>query len=106
VKDLAPGEILRVASGSIIAFERNVHYDVQMVKGAKNILFVCFFSASLIFFMWSYVGVLRVVRVCFLHSSLGREEFGCKAWRSIRSSAQLRRMLVLVSAREQQCSVA
>jgi uncharacterized protein (AIM24 family) len=40
VKELAPGEVLTVSTGTIIAFEQSVHYDVQFVKGgAKNVLF-------------------------------------------------------------------
>ena len=39
VKDLAPGEILRVDSGNIAAFEASVDYSAEMVKGFKNILF-------------------------------------------------------------------
>ena len=39
VKDLDDGETLRVSSGSIVAFERGVDYDVQMMKGVKNAMF-------------------------------------------------------------------
>lgn len=37
--DLAPGEVLRVDSGNIAAFEAQVAYSAEMVKGFKNILF-------------------------------------------------------------------
>lgn len=37
--DLAPGELLRVDSGNIAAFESSVDYSAEMVKGFKNILF-------------------------------------------------------------------
>lgn len=36
---LRPGENLRVTSGSLVAFERSVNYDVQMVKGISNAMF-------------------------------------------------------------------
>ncbi|GAX22813.1 hypothetical protein FisN_24Lh095 [Fistulifera solaris] len=39
VQDLKPGEILRVSSGSIVAFERTIEYDVQMMPGIKNVMF-------------------------------------------------------------------
>jgi len=39
VKTLAAGEQIRVSSGSIIAFESTVDYDITMVTGAKNIIF-------------------------------------------------------------------
>ena len=38
-KDLRDGESLRVSSGSIVAFERTVAYDIQMVPGIKNAMF-------------------------------------------------------------------
>ena len=38
-KELQEGESLRVTSGSLIAFTDTVDYDVQMVKGAKNVVF-------------------------------------------------------------------
>lgn len=37
--DLAPGELLRVDTGNIAAFETSVQYSAEMVKGFKNILF-------------------------------------------------------------------
>lgn len=35
-KTLAPGEKLKVDTGNVVAFERTVGYDVQMVKGGMN----------------------------------------------------------------------
>ena len=39
IQDLKPGETLRVSSGSIVAFERTIEYDVQMMPGIKNAMF-------------------------------------------------------------------
>ncbi len=39
VRDLAPGETLKVDTGNVALFEAQVQYDAQMVKGFKNILF-------------------------------------------------------------------
>jgi uncharacterized protein (TIGR00266 family) len=36
---LAPGEHLRVDTGCLVAFTKDVDYDVVMVKGVKNVLF-------------------------------------------------------------------
>ena len=38
-KDLAPGEVLKVDTGNLAAYERSVEYSVETVKGFKNILF-------------------------------------------------------------------
>lgn len=38
-RDLAPGEILKVDTGNVAAFERSVAYDIEMVKGLGNIFF-------------------------------------------------------------------
>jgi uncharacterized protein (TIGR00266 family) len=38
-KELRIGETLRVTSGSIVAFESTIHYDVQMMPGIKNVAF-------------------------------------------------------------------
>lgn len=38
-KDLAPGEVLKVDTGSVAAYEQSVQMDIEMVKGFKNILF-------------------------------------------------------------------
>ncbi len=38
-KTLQPGELLRVDTGCIVAFTQNVDYDIEMVKGVKNVIF-------------------------------------------------------------------
>ncbi|TAD86233.1 MAG: TIGR00266 family protein [Bacteroidetes bacterium] len=38
-RELQPGEVLRVDTGCIVAFTRGVSYDIEFVKGVKNILF-------------------------------------------------------------------
>lgn len=38
-KELAPGEVLLVDTGNVVAFEESVNYEIQRVKGAKNIFF-------------------------------------------------------------------
>ncbi|CAN0325600.1 unnamed protein product, partial [Phaeothamnion confervicola] len=38
-RELEPGEVIRVASGSIVAFQGSVQYDVQTVPGFKNAVF-------------------------------------------------------------------
>lgn len=38
-RELAPGEVLRISSGCLVAFEPSVHYDITMMKGVKNVLF-------------------------------------------------------------------
>jgi uncharacterized protein (TIGR00266 family) len=38
-KDLAPGEMLRVDTGCLVAFAPTVQYDIQFVGGFKNALF-------------------------------------------------------------------
>ena len=37
-KELAPGEVLKVDTGNVVAFEKGMRYEVEMVKGIKNIL--------------------------------------------------------------------
>lgn len=37
-KELLPGEILKVDTGNIVAFEPSVSYDIEMVKGVGNII--------------------------------------------------------------------
>lgn len=37
VKELAPGEVLKVDTGNVAAFEKSVSYEVETVKGLKNI---------------------------------------------------------------------
>ena len=38
VRELAPGEILKVDTGNVVAFEESVKYEIEMVKGLGNIL--------------------------------------------------------------------
>lgn len=38
-KTLAPGEVIKVDTGNVVAFERSVKYEVETVKGLKNIFF-------------------------------------------------------------------
>ncbi|MDO4169517.1 MAG: TIGR00266 family protein [Lachnospiraceae bacterium] len=37
IKDLAPGEVLKVDTGNLVAFEESVNYEVEMIKGGMNI---------------------------------------------------------------------
>lgn len=36
-KNLAPGEVIKVDTGNIVAFEKTVAYEIETVKGLKNI---------------------------------------------------------------------
>jgi uncharacterized protein (TIGR00266 family) len=38
-RDLAPGEVLRVDTGCIVAFQPSIDYDIQLVGGIKTALF-------------------------------------------------------------------
>jgi uncharacterized protein (TIGR00266 family) len=38
-KDLAPGELLKVDTGCLVAFTQTVDYDIEMVSGIKNAFF-------------------------------------------------------------------
>ncbi len=38
-RDLKPGEVLRVDTGCLVAFQSTVDYDIEMVRGVKNIIF-------------------------------------------------------------------
>jgi uncharacterized protein (TIGR00266 family) len=38
-RELAPGEILRVDTGCIVAFQAGVEYDIQMIRKVKSMLF-------------------------------------------------------------------
>ncbi len=38
-RELQPGELLKVDTGCIVAFTKNVNYDIQFVGGIKNTLF-------------------------------------------------------------------
>ena len=35
-KDLDPGEVIKVDTGNVVAFETSVSYDIEMVKGGMN----------------------------------------------------------------------
>ena len=39
VKDLAPGEVLKVDTGNVVAFDRSVAFEIETIKGVGNILF-------------------------------------------------------------------
>ena len=36
-KELAPGEVLKVDTGNVVAFDPKVSYEIETVKGLKNI---------------------------------------------------------------------
>lgn len=38
-KDLQPGELIKVDTGCLVAFTQTVNYDIQFVKGVKNVIF-------------------------------------------------------------------
>jgi len=38
-KVLQPGEVLKVDTGCVVAFDKGMPYEIEMVKGAKNIFF-------------------------------------------------------------------
>lgn len=37
VRELAPGEVLKVDTGNVVAFDKTISYEIEMVKGAANI---------------------------------------------------------------------
>ena len=37
IKELAPGEVLKVDTGNVVAFEKTVNYEIETVRGIKNI---------------------------------------------------------------------
>lgn len=37
LKELAPGEVIKVDTGNVVAFEKSVSYEIETVKGLKNI---------------------------------------------------------------------
>jgi len=39
VKELAPGEVLKVDTGNVVAFDKSVRYEIETVKGLGNIFF-------------------------------------------------------------------
>ena len=38
-KELKAGEVIKVDTGNVVAFQEGMSYDVEMVQGFKNILF-------------------------------------------------------------------
>jgi len=38
-KELMIGEVMRVDTGCLVGFTRDVDYDIEMIKGVKNMLF-------------------------------------------------------------------
>jgi uncharacterized protein (TIGR00266 family) len=38
-KELRAGEVLRIDTGCLVAFTRDVDYDIEMIRGVKNVLF-------------------------------------------------------------------
>lgn len=38
-RTLAPGEVLKVDTGNVVAFDRSVSYEIEMVHGVSNIFF-------------------------------------------------------------------
>lgn len=38
-RTLAPGEVIKVDTGNVVAFDTSVSYDIETVKGLKNIFF-------------------------------------------------------------------
>lgn len=39
IKELAPGEVIKVDTGNVVAFDKTVSYEIEIVKGLGNILF-------------------------------------------------------------------
>ncbi len=39
VRELAPGEVLKVDTGNVVAFDKTVRYEIETVKGLGNIFF-------------------------------------------------------------------
>lgn len=38
-KNLGPGEVIKVDTGNVVAFEKSIKYEIETVKGLKNIFF-------------------------------------------------------------------
>ena len=38
-KDLAPGEIIKIDTGNVVAFQNGMPYEIETIQGFKNILF-------------------------------------------------------------------
>lgn len=39
IKELAPGEVIKVDTGNVVGFEKTITYEIETVKGLKNIFF-------------------------------------------------------------------
>lgn len=39
IRNLAPGEVLKVDTGNVVGFEESVNYEVETIKGVGNIIF-------------------------------------------------------------------
>lgn len=39
VRELAPGEVIKVDTGNVVAFDKTVKYEIETVKGLGNIFF-------------------------------------------------------------------
>lgn len=39
VKELAPGEVIKVDTGNVVAFDKTIRYEIETVKGLGNIFF-------------------------------------------------------------------
>lgn len=39
VRELAPGEVIKVDTGNVVAFDKTVQYEIETVKGLGNIVF-------------------------------------------------------------------
>ena len=37
VKDLQPGEVIKVDTGNVVAFSKGMNYEIERIKGLKNI---------------------------------------------------------------------
>ncbi len=38
-RTLAPGEVLRIDTGCLVAFTRHIDYDIELIKGIQNVVF-------------------------------------------------------------------
>jgi uncharacterized protein (AIM24 family) len=38
-RTLSPGEVLKVDTGCIVAYTRDIDYDIEFVKGVRNVIF-------------------------------------------------------------------
>lgn len=38
-KDLAPGEVIKVDTGNVVAFDKSVSYSIEIIKGFSNVIF-------------------------------------------------------------------